>query len=410
MDADRFDRLTRTVAARLPRRDALRRLGAFAAGSLLGAAADAAPAAAEACGPDEKGCRVRRNGKSRTVCVALGQCCPNERACDDGTCVGPGACCSGDRACRKKVTGAIVACVAPGQCCPGERRCPDGRCQWEVVGLCCPEERSCARAAGNGVARSCVPGDQCCPDERRCPDGTCLLKELCCPPERTCERRVNGETRRTCVPAGQCCPGDRQCPDGSCVDAGVCCPDERPCARRVNGKTRTTCVPDDQCCPGKRRCPDGQCIADNACCPGRERECKRRVNGRERTTCIPIDQCCPGREVPCPIVNGCCNSLAGEECAEIDGCCDTIGGGKKVCDGTWCCDEKDDCVPGEGCKKPQVCGPGFIDCPWLDGVGLSCCRDDGLVFCCNGTCCGTPRDSSKCCPGRTGCWANHVTC
>jgi hypothetical protein len=353
VDADRFDRLTKTLAGQGSRREALRRLGGVGLGALLGAGAPARDAAA--CAPDETACRVKRNGKKRTVCVPAGQCCPGLKLCSD-------------------------------------------RCE-----VCCDNERACAGKKGRVT---CVPGDQCCPDDRQCFGGGCARPGECCPDERRCVVRGKPD----CFPSVDCCPDERRCPDGQCVKPGVCCSGERTCTKKVKGDIRQFCVPYEQCCPNQKRCSATSCIDASECCPGTERTCKKRVNGRERTFCVPAEQCCPGREVPCAIApDGCCNAFAGEECAEFDGCCNTLDAEKFVCDGKWCCDKGDECVAGVGCRKPAQCPVGETDCAAPNGEITACCNEGEL--CCNGICCAKSiAPVSKCCGTRQACYGIGSPC
>lgn len=368
MDADRFDRLTRDLAARFPRRGALRRLGGLAVGALLAARA-AEPAAAQTCGPNEKPCTVRRNGKTRTICLPLGQCCPNERSCNDGTCAGPGACCSGETPCPRGSAGPFVACV---------------------VG-------------------------QCCPDEKQCPGGSCVKKVDCCDGERACTKKVNGKPRTFCIPDSDCCPNEKRCADGGCVKSPNCCPDERSCTTKANGTTRVTCISNQNCCPDQKQCSPGRCIAKNACCPVAERECERRVKGKIRTFCIPGDQCCPTTEVPCAIApSGCCNALLGEECATSQRCCDVLGAEEHVCDGKWCCAKEQQCVPGQGCVTPCTGCPAGTTCCGRQCItpAQRCCDPaafggQGAVCFVEEPCCLTAGSGWVCCGGGATCVNNR---
>ena len=112
-----------------------------------------------------------------------------------------------------------------------------------------------------------------------------------------------------------------------------------------------TCVGDDQCCPHtEKECPDGSCLSKNG------------------------GACCAGVEVACATApGGCCNSFAGEECAD-DGCCNTFVG-QAVCGGK-CLDTDSD---------PNNCG----------GCGVKCAR---CQVCQNGTC-RNPRTGTPDCEG-----------
>jgi hypothetical protein len=70
------------------------------------------------------------------------------------------------------------SCVAQGQCCPDERRCDDGSCLRNESFACCPEEWGCDDG-------SCVPAGECCatavpPTCSRCEEVVCVDGELRC--------------------------------------------------------------------------------------------------------------------------------------------------------------------------------------------------------------------------------------
>ncbi len=172
------------------------------------------------------------------------------------------------------------------------------------------------------------------------------------------------------------------------------------------------CLPASWCCPGSKLCR-GACISEADCCPtSAERTCQIKVkeNGKTKTVtiCISINSCCPNEE-KCPIApSGCCNTPAGEKCAQFDGCCNTLLG-NAVCDGKWCCGADQRCCPGQGCIAKTACCDDSIECP-SDPTG--CCRANEQ--CCPGSgcqplnvqCCASGESNCgglRCCPPNTTC-------
>ena len=162
MDEQRFDELSKKLATSVSRRQAVKILGATAAGG-LGALFGA------------RGAFAHHNANCRSVgdnCRANAECCAG--ACVDFHCVCPGG---------------SVLCPATNECLPV--------CQGETFFN--PDTCEC----------ECAPGTSKCGEFTCCPDGTlCCSDEVfgqCCPPDFTC-----------C--GFECCPPGFQCdPGGFCV-------------------------------------------------------------------------------------------------------------------------------------------------------------------------------------------------
>lgn len=177
---------------------------------------------------------------------------------------------------------------------------------------------------------------------KRCPHG----KERCGGQCRATCTDVKVRNRATC----HC-----ECPDGmkscgtNCVGKDICCPGEKDCGGG--------CISEDSCCPyTPKECPDGSCLkkGTGACCPGVEEAC-------------PTDP------------EGCCNTLAGQECS-TSGCCNTLVG-SSICNGA-CVDtdtDRNNCgACGTTCGPCQVCQGG--ECRSICQPGYECCA---------GSCCPT---------------------
>lgn len=192
----------------------------------------------------------------------------------------------------------------------------------------------------------------------RCPPHSARLSDCSC----ICDSNYNpGKHCNLCLPLGtKCCPDEKQCGE-DCVPKGTCCRNENTCTRVV----------------------------------------KKHGKKRTKTFCYPEDECCPD-DVECPsAAGGCCNPLAGEECASFDGCCNTFAG-KSICDGKWCCDAGQDCCPGRGCVDQ---GEGCCATPCLYGPG-GCCGADEV--CTADGCC--PRLTHTSCGNGLACCAANTIC
>lgn len=356
MDADRFDRLAKTCAARLPRRDALRRLGGFAAGSALAGRL-------EFGGP--RGAEAKKKPKPRRCEPVLETTCPHPRPTGD--------CCDplGE------------TCTECG-CCPNTspKCCIRGR-----VRQCCPETFECC-GVGNGTeccdpatqactACGCCPTDEpkCCPGNPACwpADAECCGRgEVCFPSEgQSCCTYGRGKKKKVdCCEANERCDRDKGCVV-PCKDLGVpcpvspgkfaccdpleeactfascgCCPNEAPaCCEGSKGKT---------CCRGNgdNVCCDGECCAEGEKC------CTTGLG----SSCIPNDQCCP-RE--CSSGALCCED---ETCCDAGNCCRE---GTQCCPGGGCCHNEDTCCFRQSSQTLFCCPPGAR----CMQTGIPCCSN-----------------------------------
>jgi hypothetical protein len=209
MDADRFDRLTKTLTATATRRLAVRGLIAALAVMVRSVTQISDPTIVRGAGGSGNRAIVGGGGhrrrhdpnhhhhhhlrrkdrkcrpKSRST-LCQGNC---DQIIEDG--------CGGKVDCTCQ-DGSVCA-PANGECCQ-----PDQLCAGKSV--CCPQGEVCG------------PGDACCLSER-----ACFLSNECCPAGEECTR--NGGTccpvARICVTGGvpaSCCEGvNRQCVDGICI-------------------------------------------------------------------------------------------------------------------------------------------------------------------------------------------------
>jgi hypothetical protein len=213
MDNDRFDDLTRALAAVRSRRGALASLGA-------GIAAAISPGLdADDAGARRRRRKRRRRKKKVIVCVpncALQECGPNGCGGSCGTCGSRRTCVSGTCVCSVTDCGNGLCCPARSpQCCPPTTQDPEGSCT-QTGRTCCTSEQ------GGGACP--VERPKCCeatPENRR---GLCLLtSEVCCTAQQ------GGGWCPGTLP--QCCPPTTRFPRGTCCAEGrTCCNDDTNCA------------------------------------------------------------------------------------------------------------------------------------------------------------------------------------
>jgi hypothetical protein len=207
MDADRFDRMTKTLSTAASRRLALRGLSAALAASLhLGVPNSSLVIAERAGGSGNQaiiGGRGRHHDRdhhrSRSDRKRNDPAChpkPRRKLCRGKCDQIVNDACGGKIDCACK--GGTVCAASTGECCARGQLC---------VGksVCCPEGEVCG------------PGDACCPTERACfPSNTCCAAGeectrgggTCCPLPGVC--RVGGV-------AAACCSGlNQQCVNGVC--------------------------------------------------------------------------------------------------------------------------------------------------------------------------------------------------
>jgi hypothetical protein len=169
-----FDALAQALAAGMPRREALRRLGLGLGSVLLASLGLAKPSAAQACPP----------GTFR--CGTL--CCDNRFVCCNGTCRNP----SNDR----------NNCGGCGTVCPANEICCSGRC----VRLS-NDPNNCG-----SCGRACLPGQNCVNGACLCPAGQVLCYGRCT--NRATDPNNCGGCGIRCTGGRVCCYGLCVCPAG----------------------------------------------------------------------------------------------------------------------------------------------------------------------------------------------------
>lgn len=267
MDSERFDDLTRAVAARLPRRAAVRWL----AGAALGVRALAGDIDAAVGKKKRKknGKRKKKGGRSPAA-RACSPPCGDCELCVDGVC---GSACAACETCRLNPG---IECVslcdakACQVCDPDSGQCVSacGECDYCIDGACTPTCGSCETCRFT-PALECVPkcdADRCewCSER----DGACV--STC----GDCEICIDGACEPACRPCETCrlnpsivCESD---PDLACFcdDAPpglIYCPDEDRC---IDAKTdKDHCGGCGRWCPPcGDQCPD--LAEDFVCCDG----------------------------------------------------------------------------------------------------------------------------------------------
>lgn len=342
MSAERFfDDLARTLAAPMPRRRAVRVIGASLATL-------AVPGISPAAGAVRPG---RQAGLRAT--------CP-----DGSECTGPG-----EKCCDTPNAHGAYNCVPPGKsCCCGNA-------------LCDPVKQRCLCSAGGGV---CAPkcqlvygrnfkdcGPNCCQPHERCVDavkGTCISCEK--EGKQTC-RSYDSET------AVICCPATRGSYSPCCANlrSAACCGPKQQC--KSEGVRPVQCI-----------CKKGEgvkCGMD--CCKKKGEKCCK--SGAQSHCCAKSENCC-GADC-CGKNQYCCQGLGDNDahcCERGQECC----GGQCCAKGAVCCD-LDCCDP----RKNEFClvkrGAGAVckrGCTQSNRCGAYCC---GTGFTCDrgsNTCVASP--------------------
>jgi hypothetical protein len=362
MDGQRFDALTRVMAAGTTRRSALRAIAGLATGivSRRGARAKAqatCPLPGEACSGSNLCCEG-------TVCLN-GTCC----SFDGDSCNGvPSNCCSG--ICDVGGSGLCVqACIQEGHHCgnPGDFCCE---------GLICNET-------------SCVSPDTClalgeeCFQDRDCCDPNICSENLCSSPDCGgdgvgCEDSgdccgilecVSGACQQTCGFSGDDCSGDGDCCETfACHQHGFC---TRQCPN-----PGADCDNDSDCCSADDFCSNGTCQPRSTCRAFME-------------SCVDSSECCSDAVfLECIFglcqVPECLPEFA--FCTENDQCC------SNVCQGFACsgaCGGIGDACAMEAGAAPA--GAAYACCQTglrcLEGTCASC-RELAEICGGNGECCG----------------------
>ncbi|MFN8591684.1 MAG: hypothetical protein U0031_09520 [Thermomicrobiales bacterium] len=286
MDAERFDTIARSLAARLSRRTALRRGGA-------GLVAGIAPLG---------WVRSTRAAQEQQVCTdparpGVGCACTTgtEHPCGENTLL----CCAADP---------NAAPGSPGVCTPSSVGC-------NPRGLTCTTHG--CRCDG-GIQHACDDPLVCCPDNPGLPGGPgkCVRQEHCNPQNCTGEGcSCHSGVRNACDDGFVCCTDD-----SSLAGGPGRCEQEAICFRQQCQASTNPCP--SQCGSGAfcQHCCSGYCGSDGHCgtppCSGVGCECTAGVEG----TCAEGLVCCqsvmnggpvPGGPGMCATHDGCGNSADG---------------------------------------------------------------------------------------------------
>jgi hypothetical protein len=220
MDGERFDAMTRLVAARLSRRGALRALAGGLVGSV--AALVGGDAGAERCLGDGEVCPTTRRLACCSGSCCQGACCPTGTDCTDGTCC-PSLQACGETCCPPENVGCtqnvlpdgttFVGCLCAGGAvwdraqnacvcattCEIDEQCCSGHC---CNGICCPNGEVCA-ADGRCVDPKCCSGSLIC--------GRLSTEDFCCAHPQVdfcCCETESGAAFVGCCSLGVNCIGD----------------------------------------------------------------------------------------------------------------------------------------------------------------------------------------------------------
>ena len=271
MDGQRFDALSRLLAAPTTRRSALKiALGLLAGGGALAgrgvASADSCEEGGDRCTLDSQCCTGVCNTdpalplavRNRCACEAGRTACRDDCAILDLDREHCGAC--NVRCARGKVC-CMGACVTAGTC----TTCPAGMTM--CAGKCVPlaeDEKNCGTCGACGVA--CAADEICC--SGHCAVlGTEFACSRCgdeCETDEVCTAGVCGfPPGSTCTEIPALCDSDEACCGGVCIDVEH---DESNC-----GACGSVCGAGETCCDG--RCKNLQ--TDTRNCGRCERRCRR---------------------------------------------------------------------------------------------------------------------------------------
>jgi hypothetical protein len=283
MDAARFDRLTRRLATRMPRRSLLRGAVVAGAAALLGRAEPGLARAQGDCGA-LMGIACQGDGECQGFgavpqcpqmaccggvctdlafdavnCGACGLTCPPGSFCDDGQCMSP---------CEPPLVDCNGLCVDvasdPGNCgdcfavCDAGTTCMDGVCACpdgltNCFGACVDPLSDPGNCGACGVG--CAAGLLCVDGTCACPPGLSPCGDVCI--DVMSDPSNCGACGIVCADGGACRDGacDVVCPpgltacDGSCVDTSVDAANCGGCGNR---------------CQDGTSCVDGQCPASES--------------------------------------------------------------------------------------------------------------------------------------------------
>jgi hypothetical protein len=404
MDGNRFDDLTRALAATRSRRQVLKGLAATAVAAIAGPhAAGAALNKVMVChhtgAADNPALLIEISANAVPAHQAHGDVINPDFDNDPFNCGGCSIVCDDGDPCT------INACVA-GNCafplveCPVCQVCAGGPCVPDTAqeGLVCGDDgdtctdqvcRSGACATEIAVGRGCNDGDACTSGDVCQADGSCAGTSIVCPDDgNPCTDQVcRAGSCNSVVVAGRACDDGNSCTtgdvcqaNGSCAGVPIICDDGEQC---VNGNCQPICL--------ELQAP---CTAHNQCCNGLCQDVPGGCGGEG------VPQCCVGSGVRCEetcdccgtnsCVGGiCCGNLQGLPCDEQRVCCDgfqCLGG---TCQPATCLHTGDICnFDNNECCQDQVTNCEFSgDCG--DFTFPRCCHPIG----------GTCASDCDCCAG-----------
>jgi hypothetical protein len=226
----RFDALARSLAEEVPRREAMRRLGAGLTTAVL------ASLGLESAWGDPKTPKCKK-GYFLCLdghCCPIGQqccgsfCCPSGSPCCGGACCQLGqTCCAGLTGTEHCATiGSYTDCSGCNDVCKSDETCLGAQC------VCSGNLQPRCEADNTGRRRCSAAGEKCCgpypiPETWACCYSAVLPgindTALACPPSETCclgPATANPLDRNVhCCTSTQTC-----CPSGDCVTTGTACP------------------------------------------------------------------------------------------------------------------------------------------------------------------------------------------
>ena len=426
MDGDRFDALTRSLAAPIDRRQTLKAVVAGVLGGVIGQRhvldADAQGGPVDVCyrtgNPrkpyqfltlDPRAAERLRNRRDFVVCES-------DEQLDRATC----SCVSAGADPEPEPQPQEPSCAAVGEACRRNGECCSHWC-WQGICQCTGSGANCAGQDSGEVTICYLTGNRFRPHVVMsvsplaaarlkgrsgyvvCDEGEQLDTETC-----ACEPDLGGEEPGpSCSPVG-----------GTCQDNGDCCGDGSPCENGI-----CQCATSGSGCDTTNDCCSGICDSGLCQCVGPGMACTNDRN------------CCGGS-----CADGTCSCLgAGADCGGDGQCCSgACDGGACLCGApTAVCQVDADCCEGE-CINGR-CGCTTGNCP----AGMTCyegacctlqcadrtCGDDGCGGWCSGVCCpigaacradgdccgGTCQDNGTCACGEIGdqcsvasdCCSNH---
>jgi hypothetical protein len=380
MDDNRFDDLTKSLAAATSRRQVFKRLGSTLAAAISGVVGIEQGTEAATCANSGNSCNAQKCCKG-SICVGKPGsrvCCPQKQACGSNTCCPTCFKCSGN------------TCVADtnqngkhcddGNPCTNNDVCRRGICAGTPIAGCvqCARDTDCGNiAVGPCQEAFCSPAGTC--NVRSASDGTGCNDNNPCTTNDVCTNGVCAGTPvancTTCDSASQCPQPPDQCQQATCINH-VC---------GIANKTNGTACNDGNACTTNDACTNGVCAGTlTAGCV----QCSRNTD----CSSIPVDQC---HEAVCG-ANGACvvqNRANGTSCDDGNPCTSNDVCTAGVCAGTeitGCvsCTSPGTCPqPADQCQQPtcqnNICGTENKpnDSPCDDGDVCTL-----LDTCHNGTC------------------------